>query len=139
MRFRNIDALLEASVAEIAETPGIGEKMGSAIRSQLSDEQMLTLISDLRRQGLRFAETGPAPTSGPLAGKTVVLTGTLPTLSREQATERVQAAGGRVTSAVSKKTHYLVAGETPGSKLEKAQRLHVRVLDESGLLALLDD
>jgi DNA ligase (NAD+) len=139
MRFRNVDALLEASVAEIAETPGIGEKMGSAIRSQLSDEQMLTLISDLRRQGLRFAEAGPAPTSGPLAGKTVVLTGTLPTLSREQATERVQAAGGRVTSAVSKKTHYLVAGETPGSKLEKAQRLHVRVLDESGLLALLGD
>jgi DNA ligase (NAD+) len=139
MRFRNIDALLEASVAEIAETPGIGEKMGSAIRSQLHDERMAVLIEDLRKIGLRFAEAGPAPTSGPLAGKTVVLTGTLPTLSREEATERIQAAGGRVTSAVSKKTHFLVAGEAPGSKLEKAERLHVRVLDERGLLGLLGD
>jgi DNA ligase (NAD+) len=139
MRFRNIDALLEANVEEIAETPGIGEKMGSAIRSQLSDERMIALIGDLRKVGLRFSEAGPAPTSGVLAGKTVVLTGTLPTLSREQATERVQAAGGRVTSAVSKKTHYLVAGEAPGSKLEKAERLHVRVLDERGLLDLLGD
>jgi DNA ligase (NAD+) len=139
MRFRNIDALLEASVGEIAETPGIGEKMGSAIRSQLHDERMVVLIEDLRKIGLRFAEAGPAPTSGPLAGKTVVLTGTLPTLSREEATERIQVAGGRVTSAVSKKTHYLVAGEAPGSKLEKAERLRVRVLDESGLLDLLGD
>jgi DNA ligase (NAD+) len=139
MRFRNIDALLEASVAEIAETPGIGEKMGSAIRSQLHDERMVALIEDLRKIGLRLAEAGPAPTSGLLAGKTVVLTGTLPTLSREEATERIQAAGGRVTSAVSKKTHYLVAGEAPGSKLEKAERLHVRVLDERGLLDLLGD
>jgi DNA ligase (NAD+) len=138
-RFRNIVTLLDASVAEIAETPGIGEKMGSAIRSQLDDERMIALIADLREIGLRFAEAGPAPTSGPLAGKTLVLTGTLPTLSREQATERVQAAGGRVTSAVSKKTHYLVAGEAPGSKLEKAERLHVRVLDEDGLLKLLGE
>ncbi|HEY5195084.1 MAG TPA: NAD-dependent DNA ligase LigA [Solirubrobacteraceae bacterium] len=138
MRFRNIVALLDASPEEIAETPGIGEKMGTAIRSQLDDEQMRLLIADLRDIGLRFAEAGPAPTSGPLAGKTVVLTGTLPTLSREQATERIQAAGGRVTSAISKKTHFLVAGEAPGSKLEKAERLRVRVLDEGGLLDLLE-
>jgi DNA ligase (NAD+) len=137
MRFRNIVALLDASVEEIAETPGIGEKMGSSIRTQLHDERMRALIADLREIGLRFAQDGPAPTSGPLAGKTVVLTGTLPTLSREQATERIQTAGGRVTSAVSKKTHYLVAGEAPGSKLEKAERLRVRVLDENGLLDLL--
>jgi DNA ligase (NAD+) len=139
MRFRNIVALLDASAEEIAETPGIGEKMSSSIHSQLHDERMLSLIGELRDIGLRFAEAGPAPTSGPLAGKTVVLTGTLPTLSREQATERIQAAGGRATSAVSKKTHYLVAGEAPGSKLEKAQRLHVPVLDEDGLLKLLGE
>jgi DNA ligase (NAD+) len=138
-RFRNIVALTDASAEEIAETPGIGEKMGTAIRTQLDDGQMRSLIAELREIGLRFAEAGPAPTSGPLAGKTVVLTGTLPSLSREQATERIQAAGGRVTSAISKKTHYLVAGEAPGSKLAKAERLHVRVLDESGLLALLGD
>ncbi len=139
MRFRNIVALLDASAEELAETPGIGEKMSTSIHVQLHDERMLALIADLRAIGLRFAEAGPAPTSGPLAGNTLVLTGTLPTLSREQATERIQAAGGRVTSAVSKKTHYLVAGEGPGSKLEKAERLHVRVLDERGLLDLLGD
>ncbi len=139
MRFRSIVALRDASVEEIAETPGIGEKMGSAIRAQLHDARMQTLIDDLREIGLRFAEAGPAPTTGVLAGKTVVLTGTLPTLSREQATERIQAAGGRVTSAVSKKTHYLVAGEASGSKLEKARRLLVPVLDEAGLLDLLGD
>jgi DNA ligase (NAD+) len=139
LRFRNIVALSDASVEEIAETPGIGEKMGSAIRAQLHDERMEALIADLREIGLRFSEAGPAPTSGVLAGKTVVLTGTLPTLSREQATERIQAAGGRVTSAVSKKTHYLVAGEASGSKLEKARRLLVPVLDEAGLLDLLGD
>jgi DNA ligase (NAD+) len=137
MRFRNIVTLMDASEEEIAETPGIGEKMAASIGSQLHDERMVALIDDLRGIGLRFAEAGPAPTSGPLAGKTVVLTGTLPTLSREEATERIQAAGGRVTSAVSKKTHFLVAGEAPGSKLEKAERLYVRVLDERGLLDLL--
>jgi DNA ligase (NAD+) len=137
MRFRDIEALLDASVHDLSQTPGIGEKMASSIEAQLHDERMLALIEALRSQGLRFAEAGPAPTSGALAGKTVVLTGTLPSLSREQATEMIQAAGGRVTSAVSKKTHYLVAGEAPGSKLEKAQRLHVRVLDEQGLLELL--
>jgi DNA ligase (NAD+) len=139
MGFRNILALTDASVEEIAHTPGIGEKMGSSIRAQLHDERMQALIADLRGIGLRFSEAGPSPTSGPLAGKTVVLTGTLPTLSREQATERIQAAGGRVTSAVSKKTHYLVAGEASGSKLEKARRLLVPVLDETGLLELLGD
>jgi DNA ligase (NAD+) len=138
LRFRDVDALLAATPEEIEEVPGIGEKMAASIHAQLHDERMVALIEDLRQLGLCFAEAGPAPTSGPLAGKTVVLTGTLPTLSREQATERILAAGGRVTGSVSKKTHYLVAGEAPGSKLEKAQRLHVPVLDEDGLLKLLE-
>jgi DNA ligase (NAD+) len=137
MRFRDIDTLLEAGLEEIAETPGIGEKMSQSIQEQLHDERMLALIADLRGVGLRFAEAGAAPASGALAGKTVVITGTLPTLTREQATERIHAAGGRVTSAVSKKTDYLLAGEAPGSKLEKAKRLLVPVLDEAGLLSLL--
>jgi DNA ligase (NAD+) len=136
-RFRDVDTLLGASAAEIAETPGIGEKMSQSIEAQLHDERMLALIADLRQVGLRFAEAGPAPTSGALAGKTVVLTGTLPTLTREQATERIQAAGGRVTGSVSKKTDYLVAGDAAGSKMEKARRLLVPVLDEAGLLELL--
>ncbi len=136
-RFRTIDALLAATPEEILETSGVGPKMAERIREQLADEQMRARIADLRAVGVRMAQEGPPPGEGPLKGKTFVLTGTLPDLTREQATERIEAAGGRVTSGVSKKTDYLVAGATPGSKLEKAERLEVAVLDEAGLLALL--
>ncbi|HUN78779.1 MAG TPA: NAD-dependent DNA ligase LigA [Solirubrobacteraceae bacterium] len=136
-RFPDVDALLRATEEEIAETPGIGEKMAHSIRLQLEDSHMREIIADLRLVGLRFAQDGPPPSQGPLAGKTLVLTGTLPHWTREYATERIQAAGGRVTSSVSKKTDYLVAGDSAGSKLEKARRLHVPVLDEDGLRALL--
>jgi DNA ligase (NAD+) len=137
-RFRDIDTLLTATPEQIAQTPGIGEKMAASIGAQLSDERMRELIGDLRAIGLRFHEDGPPPSEGPLAEKALVLTGTLPELSREDATQRILAAGGRVTSSVSKNTDYVVAGESPGSKLEKAQRLGVSVLDEAGLLDLLD-
>ena len=136
--FRSIDALLAATPEQIAATPGIGEKMAQVIVAQLADEAMRALIEDLRALGLRLHEEGPAPSEGPLAGKTLVLTGTLPDWSREQATERIVAAGGRVTGSVSKKTDYVVAGESPGSKLEKAERLGVAVLDEAGLRELVD-
>src|SRR3954466_5271076 len=136
-RFRTVDALLAASPEEILETPGVGPKMAERIHEQLADEQMRALIEDLREVGVRMQEEGPPPGEGPLAGKTFVLTGTLPDLTREEATERITAGGGRVTSSVSKKTDYVVAGESAGSKLEKAERLKVPVLDEAGLLELL--
>ncbi len=136
-RFRSVDALSAASAEQIAQTPGIGPIVAQQIHDQLQDDGMEALIADLRAQGLRFEEEGPPPQDGPLHGKALVLTGTLPTLTREQATERVLAAGGRVTSTVSKKTDYVVAGEAAGSKLEKAERLGVAVLDEAGLEALL--
>jgi DNA ligase (NAD+) len=98
---------------------------------------MLELIDDLRPY-VRFEAEGPPPGDGALSGRTLVLTGTLPDLTREEATERILAAGGRVTSSVSKKTDYLVAGEAAGSKLEKAERLGVPVIDEAGLLELLE-
>jgi DNA ligase (NAD+) len=138
-RFRSIDALLEATPEQIAETPGIGAKMAQTIHDQLADRQMRELLDDLRRQGVVSELEGAPPGDGPLSGKTVVLTGTLPELTREDATKRVLAAGGRVTSSVSKKTDYVVAGDSPGSKLEKAERLGVPVLDQTGLLALLED
>jgi DNA ligase (NAD+) len=137
-QFRTIDALLAASPEDIAATPGIGPIVAALIHEQLARPAMRELVADLRAQGLRFEEEGPAPGEGPLSGRTFVLTGTLPELTREQATERIVAAGGKVTTSVSKKTDYLVAGESPGSKLEKAERLGVEVLDEAALLALLD-
>jgi DNA ligase (NAD+) len=138
-RFRDIDALLAASAEEIEQTPGIGAKMASSIREQLDDPRMRALIEDLRGLGLKLAAEGPAPAQGRLAGKTLVLTGTLPQLPREQATEQIMAAGGRVTSSVSKRTDYVVAGDSPGSKLAAAERLGVEVLDEHGLQALLSE
>jgi DNA ligase (NAD+) len=138
LSFRDIDALLEAPTERIEEVPGIGEKMAHSIREQLEDARMRSLIEDLRKVGLCFHEQGPPPSAGPLADKTVVLTGTLPDLSREQATALIVAAGGRVTTSVSKKTDYVVAGESAGSKLAKAQRLEVPVLDEAALRALLE-
>jgi DNA ligase (NAD+) len=136
-RFRSIDKLLAASAEEIEQTSGVGPKMARKIAEQLADEQIRALIGDLRRAGVRMELEGPPPGEGPLAGKTFVLTGSLPDLTREEATERIEAAGGRVNSSVSKKTDYVVAGASPGSKLEKAERLGVAVLDEPGLLALL--
>jgi DNA ligase (NAD+) len=136
-RFRSIAALLEATPEAIEETPGIGAKMAQIIADQLADPQMRELLRDLGDQGVVTELEGPPPGEGPLSGKTVVLTGSLPDLTREEATKRVLAAGGRVTTGVSKKTDYVVAGEAPGSKLEKAERLGVPVLDEAGLLELL--
>jgi DNA ligase (NAD+) len=136
-RFGSIDALMEATPEQIAETPGIGPKVAALIHEQFRDEDMRALVDDLKGLGLRLESDAPPPGEGPLVGKTFVLTGTLPDLTREEATERIMAAGGRVTSSVSKKTDYVVAGESPGSKLEKAERLGVPVLDEPGLLQLL--
>jgi DNA ligase (NAD+) len=135
--FHDVDALLAASEEQIAEVYGIGEKVAHTLREALHDKRLRELIGELRELGLRFAEEGPRRAGGPLQGKTLVLTGTLPERSREQATELIQAAGGRVTSAVSAKTDYVVAGESPGSKLEKARRLGVSVIDEGELVRLV--
>jgi DNA ligase (NAD+) len=136
-RFRDIETLMNAPLEQLAETSGVGEKMAQSIHAQLHEDRMVTLIERLRAAGLCFHEEGPPPSQGPLAGKVLVLTGSLPQWSREQATQQIMAAGGRVTGSVSGKTDYLVAGESPGSKLEKAERLGVAVLDEAGLRALL--
>ncbi len=136
-RFRSVEALMAATPEEIAETPGVGPKVAQLIHDQLRDPEMVRLVAELKELGLQLETEGAPPGEGPLSGKTLVLTGTLPDLTREEATERIMAAGGRVTSSVSKKTDYVVAGESPGSKLEKAERLGVPVLDEAGLLAVL--
>ena len=135
--FRTIDALMAADPEQIEQAQGVGPKMAAKIHEQLHDAQMRELIEDLRGLGLRLQEEGPPPGEGPLAGKTFVLTGTLPELTREQASEMIVAAGGRVTGSVSRKTDYVVAGESAGSKLAQAEKLGVEVIDEDGLRALL--
>ena len=136
-QFRSWDNLRVAGAEQIAETPGIGPIVAGLIHDQAQDPKLVALMEDLRGLGLQLEQEGAPPGEGPLAGKTFVLTGTLPDLTREVATERIVAAGGRVTSSVSKKTDYVVAGESPGSKLEKAERLGVPVIDEPGLLELV--
>jgi DNA ligase (NAD+) len=136
-QFRDIDRLLAATPEQIEATQGVGPKMAASIVEQLAAEPMREQIARLRAAGLQFAEEGPPPGEGPLAEKVFVLTGTLPDLTREAASELIITAGGRVSSAVSKKTDYLVAGDSAGSKLEKAERLGVAVIDEAGLLSLL--
>jgi DNA ligase (NAD+) len=137
MRFRTLDALLGADAEAIEETQGVASKKASVIHAQLADPQMRALLEDLRSEGLTLTHDGPAPGEGPLAERTLVLTGTLPQLTREEATAQILAAGGRVTGSVSKKTDFLVAGDSAGSKLTRAEKLGVAVIDESGLRALL--
>jgi len=137
--FRTIDALLDATPERIEEVPGIGPILAQQIAETLREPTTRDLIERLRASGLQLEEEGPAPSEveGPLKGKTFVLTGTLPDLTREDATERIEAAGGKVTNSVSKKTDYVVAGADPGSKLAKAEKVGTEILDEDGLLALL--
>jgi DNA ligase (NAD+) len=139
-RFRSIDALMAAGEEEIQETEGIGPVTARTVAQTLAEERTRELIERLRGQGLQMEQEGgpPAGEEGPLSGKTVVITGTLANLTREEATARIEAAGGKVTGSVSKKTDYVVAGEDPGaSKFKKAQELGTPILDEAGLLEVL--
>jgi DNA ligase (NAD+) len=138
-RFRSIDALLEATAEEIAETPGIGPILAQTIAQTLAEPRTRELIDRLRDHGLKLEQEGPAPSAdGALAGRTLVVTGTLPSLSREQAIERIEAAGGKVTGSVSGRTDFLVAGQDPGTKLARAQAVGTEVIDEERLLELLE-
>ncbi len=136
--FGSIDHLIEASVGEIEEVEGIGPVLAATIRDTLDEFRNQQLIEELRRIGLQF-EQERAGGDGELRldGKTFVLTGTLVGMTREEATERIEQLGGKVTSSVSRKTDYVVAGEDPGTKLAKAQELERQVLDEAGLEGVL--
>ena len=137
--FGSIDALIDADSEAITEVEGIGPVLAESLREELADDAVLELIGRLRERGLRFelSEAERRAEGGPLEGRTFVLTGTLPTLSREAATKRIRAAGGKVTNSISKKTDYLIAGDSPGSKLAKAEEVGTEILDEEGLQALL--
>ena len=137
--FGSIEELLGAQPEQIEEVEGVGPIMAEQIAESLADEATLALIEKLKRKGLRLEadESERRAAGGPLEGKTLVLTGTLPELTREEAGALIKAAGGKVVNSVSKKTDFLVAGENPGSKLAKAEKFETPILDEAGLLALL--
>ncbi|MCB9177327.1 MAG: NAD-dependent DNA ligase LigA [Caldilineae bacterium] len=147
-RFGSLDALATAEEEALLEVEGIGPEITASLRAWFGLEHNRQLVEKLRAAGLRMAD--PEPVGGtdangeaggprPLEGLALVLTGTLPTLTREEASARIEAAGGRVVGSVSGKTDYVVAGDKAGSKLAKAKSLGVPVLDEAGLLALIEE
>lgn len=137
--FPTLDDLASASVSRWTQVEDVGEVIARSLERWFGDSRNRKLIERLRQAGLNFASGThqASPAAGALAGRTLVLTGTLPTLSREEATARIEAAGGKVAGSVSRKTHYVVAGEEAGSKLEKAKSLGIPVIDEAALLRLL--
>jgi DNA ligase (NAD+) len=135
--FGSLDALIAATVEDLTRVNDVGPKVAATVHDFFQNERNLALIERLRAAGLTFTAEKRV-TTDTLAGLTFVLTGTLPTLTREVAKEKIESAGGKVSGSVSRKTSYVVAGEEAGSKLEKAESLKVPVLDEAGLLALLD-
>ncbi len=136
--FGNLDALLEATEEQILAVDDIGPVVAQSILTFLHDPINRELIAQLRAAGLHWDEGEPELRSQHLNGKTFVLTGTLPTLKREEAAAMIEAAGGKVSGSVSKKTSFVVAGEEAGSKLAKAEELGVAILDEAGLRHLLE-
>ncbi len=137
--FGDLDRLAEATEEELAAIDGIGEITARSIAAYFSEERNRELVRALREHGVRTRDEGAAARrEGRLSGKVFVLTGALPALTRQQATEWIEVAGGRVSSSVSKKTDYVLAGEEAGSKLDKARKLGVRVIDETAFRALLE-
>ena len=137
--FGTMDALLDAQPEQIEQAEGIGPILAEQVFEELADERARTLIERLRKAGLRMEldESERRREGGPLEGKTFVLTGTLESLTRPEATRLIKLAGGKVVNSVSKKTDYVVAGDSPGSKLAKAEELGTEVLDEGGLQKLV--
>jgi DNA ligase (NAD+) len=135
-RFATMQALLEADSADFAAVHGIGDITADALAAYLAEPRNRDLIERLDAAGLTMVEPIELEAERTFADITFVVTGTLPTLSRREATAFIERHGGRVTGSVSRATNYLVAGENPGSKLERARELDVPVLDEAELLAL---
>jgi DNA ligase (NAD+) len=137
--FPTLDDIFNSNFEQLTECEDVGEVIASSIIQWQGDERNRKLIERLRKAGVNLKSElyQPAAKSGALAGKTFVLTGTLPNLKREEAAAKIEALGGKVSGSVSKKTDYVVVGEDAGSKLDKAQKLGVKIVDEAELLKLL--
>ena len=137
--FGALDAIMDASEEQLLDVADVGPIVAQSIRTFFDQAHNREVVEQLRACGLVWQEGEPAVQAPkPLAGKTFVLTGTFPTLSRDAAKDLLEAAGAKVSGSVSKKTDYVVAGAEAGSKLEKAQTLGVAVIDEAAMMALLE-
>jgi DNA ligase (NAD+) len=136
--FATLDDLFATSLPQLTEIEDVGEVIAQSLVNWHGDQRNRKLIERLRQAGLNFRSAlyNPSAALGPFAGKTFVLTGTLPTLKREEAAAKIEALGGKVSGSVSKKTDFVVAGEEAGSKLEKAQKLGVKIIDEAAFLKM---
>lgn len=139
--YGQLEAIMGAGEEDLQKVPDIGPVVASRIQAFFSESHNLEVIQRLRNSGVHWKDSKPAATGadGPLAGKTFVLTGTLASMSRDEAKDRIQARGGKVTSNVSKKTDFVIFGDNPGSKLKKAQKLAIVTIDQDGLEKLLAD
>lgn len=139
--YGKLEAIMSASEEDLQTVPDVGPVVASRMQAFFSESHNLDVIRSLKGSGVRWTESEPAliAEDGPLTGKTFVLTGTLAGMTRDEAKDRIQAAGGKVTGTVSKKTDFVVYGDNPGSKLTKAQKLAVETIDQTGLEKLLGD
>ena len=137
--FNSIDDIIAASEEEISGIYEIGPSISKSIKQFFSDKKNVKLIEELRKSGLTFVSEKKEIVQSALTGKTFVLTGTLSSLSRDDAGAKIIALGGKVTSSVSKNTDFVIAGEKAGSKLSKAESLGVKVLDENTFLKMLEE
>jgi DNA ligase (NAD+) len=137
--FGTLDRVMDAGIEPLLEVPDVGPVVAQSIRSFFDQPHNREVVEQLRAAGIRWVQHEGTPPAGPqpLAGKTLVVTGTLPTLSRDEAKALIEAGGGKVAGSVSKKTSFVIAGDEAGSKLDKARELGVTVLDEAGLRAML--
>jgi DNA ligase (NAD+) len=136
--FGSLDKIASAGLEELQQAEEVGPKVALSISRFFAEPRNRELVERLRAAGLQFTCESARPKGGPLQGLTFVLTGTLPQLSRDEAKRLIEAAGGKVSGSVSRKTSYLVAGADPGSKLDKARELGVAVLDEPQLRELIE-
>lgn len=136
-KFGNIEAIMNASVEEITEIDSFGDILAESVYNAFRDEEMIKLVDRLKEYGLNMSYSDTVK-GDKFKGLTFVLTGTLPTLKREQAKEMIESLGGKCSGSVSKKTHYVVAGEAAGSKLTKAEELGIKVISEEELLTMIE-
>jgi DNA ligase (NAD+) len=135
--FGSIEAIAAAGLERLQAAPEVGPKVAESVYRFFREPRNAELLDRLHAAGLRFHHQAARSSEGPLAGLTFVLTGTLPTLSRDEAKHLIESCGGKLTASVSKKTNYVVAGEDPGSKLAQAKTLGVQILSEAQLQELI--